>query len=97
MVEYCERAGLIPPERADAVDRLIHASANRFGMSIENIVNAIEEALREGSEALTLAHFARSWGATAAVGAKDNPFVSNEWASIRVGGRAASAFGRFKK
>ena len=98
MVEYCDKAGLVPPERTDLVPRLIHASANRFGMSIENIVNAIEEALTEGSEALTLAHFARSWAATNAVDVSRNPFVSNEWASIPVAGRVApAAFGRFKK
>lgn len=98
VVEYCRKAGLTPPEGRDVVPRLIHASANRFGMCIENLVNAIEEALKDGADTLSLSHFARSWAATAAVELRENPFVSSEWKSIVVTGRlGATAFGKFKK
>ncbi|WP_265502744.1 ATP-binding protein [Paracoccus beibuensis] len=98
MVQYCGRAGISPPAGKDAIPRLIHASANRFGMCIENLVNAIEEALNDGADSLTLAHFARSWAATAAVDLRENPFANPEWRSIEVTGRIpATAFGRFKK
>lgn len=98
MTQYCAVAGISPPDRKDAIPRLIHASANRFGMCIENLVNAIEEALNDGADRLTLAHFARSWAATAAVDLWENPFASADWNSIIVPGRMpATAFGRFKK
>lgn len=87
-----------PPKVRDAIPRLIHASANRFGMCIENLVNAIEEALNDGSDRLALSHFSRSWAATAAVDFRENPFVNSEWRSIAVTGRMpATGFGKFKK
>ena len=98
MVQYCGRAGVLPPEGRDAIPRLIHASAGRFGMCIENLVNAIEEALNDGSDQLALTHFARSWAATAAVDFRENPFANPEWRSIAVTGRMpAIGFGKFKK
>ncbi|MCG6113349.1 MAG: ATP-binding protein [Paracoccus sp.] len=98
MSQYCGMAGISPPEVRDAIPRLIHASANRFGMCIENLVNAIEEALNDGSDRLALSHFSRSWAATAAVDFRENPFVNSEWRSIAVTGRMpATGFGKFKK
>jgi len=81
IVDFCRCADIAPPE-VDVVPRLIYASRYRFGMCIENTLNAIEEALRHGDDRLTLAHFAEAWAAVESKGPDCNPFLAIKWASI---------------
>lgn len=78
---YCARADLEPPT-GDIVPRLIHASRMRFGLCVENIVNAIELALRVGDSRLEPLHFAESWATVSRQPSSKNPFIATEWSKI---------------
>lgn len=62
IANFCYVVGMRPPSDADLVDRLVHASRNRFGRCIENILAALEAAALEDADELTINHFAESWG-----------------------------------
>lgn len=79
---YCEQAGIAPPAEADIIDRLVYASRGRFGRCIENIIAALEEALRHGEGQLTAQHFAKAWAVQEGGVPGNNVFLSPRWASI---------------
>nr|WP_229582943.1 TniB family NTP-binding protein [Paracoccus sp. S-4012] len=81
---FCVRAELVPPERGDLVDRLIHAGRARFGRCIEQILNAIEVALHDGATTLETEHFARSFDMQEGCRPGENIFRSPRWSQIDV-------------
>ncbi|MBN2906679.1 MAG: TniB family NTP-binding protein [Rhodobacteraceae bacterium] len=80
--KFSARVGLDPVIDDDLVDRLIHASRNRFGLCIENIIAAIETAVLKGSSRLEILHFAEAWGMQEGCDLGQNVFVSPRWAQI---------------
>lgn len=78
-------AGMRPPSDEDLVDRLVHASRNRFGRCIENILAALEAAAMDDADELTINHFAESWGMQEGCGMGQNVFLARHWARIDLG------------
>ena len=81
MEQYAKEAGLGTDWQEAFSSRLIKASRGRFGRAVETIVNAIEVALLEGSETLSIVHFAEAWGMAEGCPWDRNIFVSPHWAS----------------
>ncbi|SNT76812.1 TniB family NTP-binding protein [Paracoccus seriniphilus] len=82
MEKFCKDAGLVPDAGSDIIHRLVYASRSRFGRCIENIIAAIETALRKGDGQLTAQHFAHSWAMQEGVMPGKNVFLSPRWAQI---------------
>lgn len=82
---FCDAVGMRPPSDEDLVDRLVHASRNRFGRCIENILAAIEAAALDNADELTINHFAESWGMQEGCGMGQNVFLARHWAKIDLG------------
>jgi len=82
MESYCEQSGLNPPDRDDLVARLIHGSRGLFGRCIENIINAIEDALLNGDDTLDAQHFAESYAMAEGCDPATNVFLAQHWADI---------------
>lgn len=82
MGRFCDRAGLLPPAQADLVPRLIYASHDMFGRCIENILNAIEMALKSGAAQLDALHFAKAWGMQEGCTPQTNVFIVPRWSEI---------------
>jgi hypothetical protein len=85
IASFCKAVGLRPPSDEDLVDRLVHASRNRFGRCIENILAAVESAALDGANELTINHFAESWGMQEGCSMGQNVFLSRHWAKIDLG------------
>ncbi|MBM3604616.1 MAG: transposase [Alphaproteobacteria bacterium] len=81
---YCASIDLAPPDDRELVQRLIHASRARFGLCIENCLQAIEIALEEGATQLDRDHFAIAWGAQRGCDRANNVFVADRWSEIDV-------------
>ena len=62
--------------------RLIHAAANEFGLVIELIVSAIEDALFNGSGKLDIDAFARGFARRSGCSPVGNPITADDWRSI---------------
>jgi hypothetical protein len=82
MEEYCERAGLEPFDEATFVSRLLVASRHRFGLAVETIQNAIEQALLADAKELDLWHFGVAWGIQEGPDIAGNPFTVDDWERI---------------
>ena len=80
--KVCDEADLLPPREVDLIDRLIYASRGRFGRCIENIIAALENAVLNGDTAVTIQHFAESWGMHEGVVPGKNVFLAPRWAEI---------------
>lgn len=85
IASFCNAVVLLPPSDGDLVDRLVHASRNRFGRCIENILAALEAAALEDAEQLTINHFAESWGMQEGCAMGQNVFLARNWAKIDLG------------
>lgn len=79
---FCDMAGLLPPDEADLVQRLIYASHNRFGLCIENILHGIELALKSGADQLEMQHFAEAWAMQEGCDYRGNVFLAPRWSEI---------------
>lgn len=79
---FCDRAGLLPPAEADLVQRLIYASQNRFGRCIENMLHAIELALKSDADQLEMQHFAQAWAMQEGSDYRSNVFLAPRWSEI---------------
>jgi len=64
------------------LQRLIHASASEFGITVEMIIGAIEEALMVGSSKVTKDHFVATFRLRAGCVDALNPFVAADYRSI---------------
>ena len=82
VVKYCSEAGLKLDPRENLAGRLIHGSRGRFGRAIETTLIAIERALTDGDEMVTVAHFAEAWGMQEGCDWDSNVFVAPDWAAI---------------
>lgn len=69
-------------EQNEFIKILIHASAYRFGVAIELIIEAIGAALMEREEAITLDHFAEAYFVRASCEDEQNPFMVPRWQHI---------------
>jgi hypothetical protein len=84
IANFCNAAGMQPPSEEDLVDRLVHASRNRFGRCIENILAALEAAALDDANELAIRHFAESWGMQEGCGMGQNVFLARHWAKINL-------------
>jgi len=82
ITDFCHAVGMRPPSEDDLVDRLVHASRNRFGRCMENILAALEAAALSDADELTMQHFAESWGMQEGCGMGQNVFLARHWAKI---------------
>lgn len=83
--EFCQTAGLEPPEDEDLVARLIHGSRGCFGLCIENMVKTIETALLTGARQLKIEHFAETCAMQEGCVPGKNVFLSPRWSQIDLG------------
>ena len=88
LVSYTKVVGL---ELGDGINnraflrRLIHAASNEFGITVELIVEAIEEALLNADDAITIQHFADMYQTRVGCVQALNPFVADDFKSIDAG------------
>ncbi|MFC0279906.1 AAA family ATPase [Falsigemmobacter intermedius] len=82
---YASAAGLELEIADDLPQRLIHGSRNLFGRCIENIIGAIEMALRSGDTSLTDFHFADYYELQEGCSPESNVYLNEYWADIRFG------------
>jgi hypothetical protein len=87
---FCAEAGLGHPERGDLVERLVHAGRHRFGRCVEQIIGAIEIALKQGDEDLDIQHFADSFYLQESCWIDRNVFLAPRWSTIDLNSRDAS-------
>jgi len=80
--DYCARASLGAPRSDDLVYRIMHASRYLFGRCIETVVNAIEDAARQGQSDLKLANFAFCYEQAENCGDGSNVFIVEKWRDI---------------
>lgn len=88
VARYAKRAGLRPDWSDGLSGRLIHGSRGRFGRAVETVVNAIERALMDGDQTLTVTHFAGVWNMQEGCAWGDNVFVARDWATRGLDGAA---------
>lgn len=88
--KFCARAGLLPPSETDLVPRLIYGSHDMFGRCIENILHAIEMALKTGAAQLEAQHFAMAWAMQEGCPAQSNVFLVPRWSELPRSGPQAS-------
>lgn len=84
LLQHCAHAGLEPPPPERLPGQIIHSGRNRFGRSIEMMVNAIEVALRSGSRRLERQHFAEAFGIHEGCDPDRNVFLAPNWAGLRL-------------
>lgn len=82
---FCARAELDPD--ADVLDlahgeRLVHAAANQFGLVIEFILAAIEDAYLQGQQELNRHNFVRAYHLRTSCDDEFNPFVVPDFLQI---------------
>lgn len=82
---YASAADLEVAVGDDLPQRLIHGSRNLFGRCIENIIGAIEMALRERDTSLTDFHFADYYELQEGCSPESNVYLNEYWAEIRFG------------
>lgn len=82
---YISKAELAPgPDTLELAhgERLIHAAANQFGLVIELIVAAVEQAYLAGAPRLTRAHFALAYHLRTSCDDTFNPFIIPDYVRI---------------
>lgn len=82
---YARLAGLEVDIDPGLINRLIYGARFRFGRVIVTLVEAIEMALYAGDIALTVNHFAESWGRREGCEIMQNVFLVEDFLSIDVG------------
>lgn len=63
----------------DFIARLLHAALNQFGIAIEFIQDAIEQALDAEKPAIELTHFADAYASRTGCRQDENVFTAREW------------------
>lgn len=82
---YCQRGKLLIADdaaTAELAERLIHAAANQFGLVIELILAAIEQAYLKGAEALSKRHFSEAYAQRSGSDDAFNPFIVPDYFGI---------------
>jgi len=90
---FSRQVGLEVDLSHDIVERLVHASRNRFGRCIENIVAALETAVLQGANGLDIQHFAEAWAMQEGCDRGKNVFLSPQWAQIDMSAPEANSRG----
>ncbi|MDF1600869.1 ATP-binding protein [Mesorhizobium sp. YIM 152430] len=81
-----QKAGLdVGGDAGTFAARVIHAAERQYGTAIEFVQDAALAALREGSRALEIRHFARVYKLRTGCADDMNVFTSRDWRDIRVG------------
>lgn len=82
MLKLLAEAGVQDPgllEHDEFIKIVIHASAGRFGVAVELIIEAIGECLAEGSEEVDMGHFAEAYALRTDCHEEMNPFLTEHW------------------
>ncbi|MET4085624.1 TniB family NTP-binding protein [Bradyrhizobium sp. S3.5.5] len=81
---YAEEAGLEIAYSDEEVlfPRLMHASLQAWGLSIENTISAIACCKQKGDTTLTKDHFASVYAAKTGKAVPENPFLADRWHEI---------------
>lgn len=79
MADYCGRVRLEPPVEADLIGRVFHGARYRFGRAIELLLLAMEFAIEQDDEYLTIDHFASAYAMNEACPASENVFYAGNY------------------
>lgn len=79
VAQYCQRVGLGAPGEADLIGRLFHGARYRFGRAVELLLNALEMALAQEDQHLTIDHFAAAYAMNEACLAAENVFYAQTY------------------
>lgn len=79
LADYCGRVGLEPPVEADLIGRIFHGARYRFGRAIELLLLAMEFAIEQGDEYLTIDHFASAYSMNEACPVSENVFYADNY------------------
>jgi len=79
MKNYCGRVGLEPPVEADLMGRVFHSARYRFGSAVELLLMAMECAIEDESDYLTIDHFASAYAMNEACPASENVFYVDNY------------------
>ena len=79
MADYCGRVALEPPIEADLIGRIFHGARYRFGRAIELLLLAMEFAIEQNDEFLTIDHFASAYAMNEACPASENVFYADNY------------------
>ena len=79
MADYCGRVALEPPIEADLIGRIFHGARYRFGRAIELLLLAMEFAIEQDDEYLTIDHFASAYAMNEACPASENVFYADNY------------------
>lgn len=82
VANYCQTAGLEPCIHPELLPRLVHAGRGRFGLVLELVVAAIEQALVGGHSAVDIDHFAAAYALKEACSSDRNVFYAHDWMLI---------------
>jgi type II secretory pathway predicted ATPase ExeA len=80
----CGEVGIAAPCETDLVERLVHASRQRFGLFIENTLGALETAALAGAARLNNDHFAQNWALREGPEMGRNVFLARDWSRIEL-------------
>jgi len=81
---YAGKAGLDVALDDDVINRLIYGNRYRFGRCVVCILEAIECALMDDADALSVQHFEDAWAQREGCGVDDNVFSAVEWQAIEL-------------
>lgn len=85
LVRYlCSEAGIEFRVTGDLINRLIYGSRHRFGRAVFTTIRAIECALMNGADRLSIEHFEEAWGGSEVLSARHNVFAAEDWQSIEL-------------
>lgn len=79
LADYCGRVGLEPPVEPDLIGRVFHGARYRFGRAIELLLLAMEFAIEQDDEYLTIDHFASAYAMNEACPASENVFYADNY------------------
>ncbi|WP_412550724.1 hypothetical protein [Shimia sp. MIT910701] len=79
LADYCGRVGLEPPVEPDLIGRIFHGARYRFGRAIELLLLAMEFAIEQDDEYLTIDHFASAYAMNEACPASENVFYADNY------------------
>lgn len=81
LASYCAKARLVLHEELDDsfLERLMHAAWSRFGVAVEYMHDAVDEAMRNGAIQLRVEHFASVYTARSGCGPDNNVFTMPGW------------------
>ncbi len=80
--DYCRRVGLEPPVEADLIGRIFHGARYRFGRAIELLLLAMEFAIAQNDEFLSIDHFASAYAMNEACPASENVFYADNYHAL---------------